>query len=354
MVSRSMNRSAACVVVAALLASSAAMAQSPADIAASDDLFKQAQALLDAGKIGEACPKLEESHRLQPTSGGIAFSLATCWEKQGKTASAYGMWRTGKALARQKGRPKDEAQADERIAALESQLSRLSIVVPPSVAALSGLTVKRDGAVVGPGQWGTGVPIDPGAHLVEVTAAGRAVVATKVEVRAGTVASITVTEPAALPPTAVTPPVTTSSPEKRPPRVVTDPEPGSSRAEPAPEPPRAGRTLRLAGFAGIGAGGVALGVAGYFALKAGSLTDEQKALCPGSCPDAATQEAANGKHDDAGRARSAATVAGIVGGVLVVGGLVVVLTAPSERAVSMRVMPMIGAGTGGITSVVSF
>lgn len=343
-------------LVGVLLAAPSAGAQTPADIAASDDLFKQAQALLEAGKVAEACPKLEESQRLQPASGGIAFALATCWEKQGKTASAYGMWRTGKSLARQKGRPKDEAQADERIAALESQLSRLSIVVPPSVAALSGLTVKRDGAVVGPGQWGTGVPIDPGPHIVEVTAPGRAVVVSKVDVRAGTVASITVTEPAALPPAVVTPPPGDEAKVERtkPKRTTEEPEPVSSRAEPAPEPPRAGRTLRLAGLAGIGAGSVALGVAGYFALKAGSLTDEQKALCPGSCPDAATQEAANGKHDDAGSARSTATVVGIVGGVLVVGGLVVVLTAPSERAVSMRVIPVIGAGTGGVTGVVSF
>ncbi|MBM4364335.1 MAG: hypothetical protein FJ104_16770, partial [Deltaproteobacteria bacterium] len=38
---------------------------------------------------------------------------------------------------------------------------------------IPGVVVKRDGIVVGQAAWGAAAPVDPGEHVVEVTAPGK-------------------------------------------------------------------------------------------------------------------------------------------------------------------------------------
>ena len=72
-----------------LATSSAAWAApTPEDVALSEALFREGKTLLQEGKFDQACPKLAESHRLDP-AGGTLVTLGLCYEGAGKTASAW-------------------------------------------------------------------------------------------------------------------------------------------------------------------------------------------------------------------------------------------------------------------------
>ncbi|WP_437594847.1 hypothetical protein [Sorangium sp. So ce1000] len=154
-----------------------------ADTAAAQALFDAARQLMAQGKYADACPKLEESQRLDPGIG-TQFNLAACYEQLGRTASAWSMFLEVAGAAKAAGQPEREKVARQRAAALEPGLIRLTITAPADAPA--DFQVKRDGALVGRAQWGTPVPVDPGKHTVEASAAGRAPFARSVELtRAG-------------------------------------------------------------------------------------------------------------------------------------------------------------------------
>src|SRR4051812_15569899 len=90
----------------ALLASSpGALAQSPA--AEAQRLFDEATKLMQDFKPALACPKFEEAQRLDP---GMAtqFRLAECYEKTGRLAAAFTLFREVAAAARAAKSPERE------------------------------------------------------------------------------------------------------------------------------------------------------------------------------------------------------------------------------------------------------
>src|SRR6516164_8031146 len=102
------------------------------DVAAQSDpvaarvLFSDARSLTAQGKYEQACPKFEESQRLDPGIGTL-FNLADCWEHIGRTASAWGRFLDVAAQAKMAGQADREKVARERAAMLEPKLSRLTI-----------------------------------------------------------------------------------------------------------------------------------------------------------------------------------------------------------------------------------
>ena len=84
-------------------------------------LFKQGRALANEGKYAEACPKFEESLRLE-VGVGTQFNLADCWEHVGKTASAQKLFLGAAASAKAAGQverePPQLEPAAERCAAV--------------------------------------------------------------------------------------------------------------------------------------------------------------------------------------------------------------------------------------------
>jgi hypothetical protein len=143
---------------------------SPADRSAAQALFDEGRELMEQGRAADACPRFEESERLEPGLG-TRFHLATCYEALGKLASAHALFLDVAAEAAQRKQAEREKVARERARALEPRLSRLSIEVP--FASSPALRVERDGAVVGSAQWGLPVPVDPGVHRVNASAPGR-------------------------------------------------------------------------------------------------------------------------------------------------------------------------------------
>jgi hypothetical protein len=152
---------------------------------AAQKAFDEGMKLLDQGKVADACPKLEESQRLDPAMG-TQYRLAECWEKLGRTASAYTLFRQVVSEAQAAGRDDRAATSTARATALESRLTRILIIVPPGARA-KGLIVRRDGAIVEEAQWGKGVAIDPGDHLVTATAPGKKTWENQQQARSGTV-----------------------------------------------------------------------------------------------------------------------------------------------------------------------
>ncbi len=182
-----------CSILASAIAicvATSAAAQSSSAIA--EGLFREGKKLLDAKKFSEACPKFEESARLDPSSG-VELALGICYEGLGRTASAWGAYENAISLARRDNRKDREHAATARAAALEPKLAHATIDVPADVAQLPGLAVKEDGVAIGSAAW-KNAPIDPGSHTLEVSAAGKKSWQTTFTVDAGA-SSKTVTVP---------------------------------------------------------------------------------------------------------------------------------------------------------------
>lgn len=128
--------------------------------AAARALFDEGRRLLAEGQYAEACPKLEESLRLQEGTG-TKFNLADCYEKLGRTASAWSLFLEVAGETKTRGETEREVVARERAEALKPRLSRIVIQVEEP---RPEQRVLLDGIEVGEASWGLEVPIDPGQH----------------------------------------------------------------------------------------------------------------------------------------------------------------------------------------------
>jgi hypothetical protein len=163
------------VVFAALcafmLSAGAARAQSsPSDSERAERFFLEGRASMKAHRYEEACAKFAESQRFEPASGTL-LNLAACREAQGRSATAWGYYNEGLTLSRKEGNREGERLAVERLQALEPVLCRLTIVVPERQP--KGLVVTLDAARLAPEGLGEPVPVDPGTHVVRVSAPER-------------------------------------------------------------------------------------------------------------------------------------------------------------------------------------
>lgn len=241
----------AAAIAAALLAAPAAHAQ-PADRrAAAHALFEQGRALMNAGRHVEACAKLEESHQVEPAPGTL-LNLADCYERIGRTASAWELFLDVAALAQSAGRAQHETLARARAGALEPKLSRLRVTVS---APSKGLSVHRDGIVLQPSEWGTAFPVDPGQHVIEASAPDKWDFRVMRYVPPGA-AVVTVNVPALVDrsrPAPQAPP-----PPKAPPPAATPP------ARPEPDAPPGGSWRQPLAYATVGLGLAAFGAGTFF------------------------------------------------------------------------------------------
>jgi hypothetical protein len=259
---------------------------------------------MDEGKVAEACPKLEESLKLDDAIG-TRFQLARCYEHLGRTASAWTLYLDVAAKARSLGQTDREAYARSEAARLKPALSKLTISVPPELRSFD-LEVTRNELPVGRGQWDLALPVDPGNYQITVRAPGKKPWSASIEVNAGGAS-----EKLALP-------MLEDAPLSETPASGAAATPKDTGAE------RGGlSTLHWVGIGAAGAGVVSLGIGGVFALSAKSKHDDSGCV-DGACPN----EAALDANEDARSAGNVATVAVVAGGVLVAAGVTLFLVAP--------------------------
>ncbi|MGH7280937.1 MAG: hypothetical protein ACRELY_05385, partial [Polyangiaceae bacterium] len=165
-----MKRRGLILAFAIVVAPALARADSEENKADAQAAFELGRKFVLAGNFKDACPKFEESERLDPGLGTMLF-LADCYEKIGKTASAWGQFREAEAIAakQQDGRGRI---AHDRAAALEPKLSKIVVKVGASQK-IDGLHVTRDGDDIGEGVWNIPLPIDPGPHDIGANAPGK-------------------------------------------------------------------------------------------------------------------------------------------------------------------------------------
>jgi hypothetical protein len=170
---------AACVAHAGM-----ATAQSNSGVAQS--LFEEGVRLMKEKKYAEACPKLAESHKLEP-GGGTVFNLALCLEEEGKLASAYVAYDEALARAKKDNNAKRAQLVEQRMAALKPRLSRVTITVakPSSLAGDAKLDVRFDGTTLGEQAWGVPFYADVGTHTITADAPGYKPFKTELKVETG-------------------------------------------------------------------------------------------------------------------------------------------------------------------------
>lgn len=146
--------------LAALLLSSFVQAQ---EETIADALFREARASMRAGDFASACPKLEESYRIDPSAGTLV-NLAVCLEKSGALATAA----TRYQLAVDTIPATDEraALARNALAALTPRVPRLRVVLAQAMPA--GARVTLDGVELRDASLGSWLPVNPGKHVVGV------------------------------------------------------------------------------------------------------------------------------------------------------------------------------------------
>lgn len=323
---RSLCLAAFCLVTWSGAAHSVSAQTSPNDKALAESLFDRGLELMKLGKDEEACQTLERSQAVEPGVGTMLY-LAECYEKLGRTASAWAMYREASSLAQEQGQTERAKKGATRAENLQASLSKLTLVPPRET--IPGLLITRNGNVVPAVALGVPVPVDPGEQKLTAAAPGYAPWSTSVDLPAnGARLVVDVPSLQPLPPAQVAPApalVAQSEPTQAAPVAASSPPAAATH-----DTPRATFHKPLAYVLG-GVGVVTLGVGSYFGIRAISENGKADDACPnGRCTGEGIE------HDEA--ARSAATAANVLmasGAALLAAGVVIYLVRPREDSVQV-------------------
>lgn len=254
---------AALFVVMAFTPAIARAQDGPPDVVTrADALFEEGRRLLDEGRLVEACDRLSESDRLDPSVGTLGL-LASCHEKRGLLATAWREYLVTAARAEKSG---DERAAFARTqaAALEPRIPRLTLeLTRPGL----DVEVLLDGERIPADPKGSiDLRLDPGAHDILVRSPGKQEFHRQVTARESVRETFQVPE---------LQPLSRGAPAPELPRVTAPPR------VIAP-PPTSGDPRTPAGFVAGGVGLVGLGVGlayGASALAKNSASTRIHATC---------------------------------------------------------------------------
>ncbi len=330
--------------------------------AAAVQLFDAGQALLQQGKVAEACPKFAESYRLDPQLGAL-LHYADCLEQAVKLASAYAAFRDAAEVAQEKGDDR-KTLAEERARALEARVSRLTIEFAPA-ARVPGLEVLRDGTPVSEATFGVPIPVDGGRHSVVARAPGYKPITINVALRNEAENHRVVVpgleaENAASQPAPAAAPAPTSSPAAAPQAAPAAAPPARQDTPPPAQESQGVPTVTLV-TGGVAVLGLALGIT--FNVMAQKANDDAKRACTnGSGGDFCTvadEDAKTDRESKLDSARSNATLSYVSFGVAGAAALTAVITLVASKSssssnASLKLAPAVGTRAGGLSLRGSF
>jgi serine/threonine-protein kinase len=300
-------------------------AHAQGDSAAALELFEEGRRLTAAGQYEQGCSKLLASYGLVPKLGTL-LNLADCYEKVGKTASAWVRFTEAATLADRAGQTERADFARNHLAALTPRLSRLVINV--DMKSVEGIAVHRDGALVDAALIGTPVPVDPGRHTIEVGAPQKKTWTLAVDIEVDSAQPKIVDVPALEPDQAT--------------RAAPDGSPAQPLVPSADTKSSGARRTSAMVVAGVGFGGIVASLVGGVianakyqeSTRAGRCTDDNK------CTPAGLQI-----RDDAESIARVSTVLFIGGSLVAATGVVLFLTSPSPAAPAKTTSLSIGPGS---------
>lgn len=318
------------VAVFCALFAARAHAQATADQkAAAEALFDKGLGLMKQGEYAQACAYLEQSQAVERGIGTMLY-LAECYEKLGRTASAWALFREAASAAQAEGQSERAQVGAQRAAQLEPQLARLAVLVPPA-AQVSGLEIFRNGTAVNAPVWGVMVPVDPGPQKIEARAPNYEPWDHTESVAKGGQLSVTVPRLTALPPSQQQP-IAAAPVASEPPAPLA--AQGTAEVD-AASPGSTQRTIALVtGAVGV----VGLGLGSYFGIRAASKNSD----ADDACPDERCSPAAYKLHESAQSAATLSNVFVIGGAALLGAGIVLYFTAPKKEAPSVALLGVPG------------
>jgi hypothetical protein len=271
-------------------------------------LFDEGRRRMKEGKVAAACDAFEGSQKLDPAIG-TKLNLATCWQKIGRFASAWIMFREAETISKRAGQEKRQKLAKRRADDLEPRLSKLVVEV---TAPVDGMVVSRNGIALTSSSWGIPVPVDPGLFTITATAPGKKAWSKELTIE-GEGKSFDVSIPAL-----------EDAPEE-PADVPTVVEPKDDVA-PVDE---GERTLFLAlGGTALGVGVLGAAAGGLLRFLALDKDEESLAFCRPEDVTICTQEGAD-LRGEAESFQTGSIIAWAGGGALVATGVVLLLLAPN-------------------------
>ena len=298
-----------CAISAALvlmLASEHASAESSsAQRATAEALFQQANQLMADQHVAEACEKFAASQELDPALGTMLY-LADCYERAGRSASAWALFREAADTAQRAGQADREQIATERATRLEGKLSKLELSLPAAQRS-KGLQLFLNDVPVPGASWNAPLPVDPGATHIEARAPGKKTWQFQLKIVEGPSNQVV-----------RVPPLVDA------PRARTD----AGAVTFGTDSPR-GSGHRTAGYLLSATGVVALAVGGFLGYRAYSLNKHSKSQCRAGEPNSCTPDGVH-TRDDARTAAALSTIVSAAGGLLTVSGITLLITAPSS------------------------
>lgn len=287
---------AAAAVALALATTSAYAAEDEAQ-----RLFDEAHALLDAGRVADACARFRQSLALDPAAGTL-LNLGVCLVRAGSLVEARSILVEARALAVRDDRAERLELADRYLAEVDRRLAHLEISVR-GLTPTTTVDIEIDGRPV-PRDIRT-VALDPGSHVLRADDARGRVLQIAVNLAEGSTGAVEVD-------------LTGRSARASSPRVGARPAPRPRSVDPWP----------IVGWGSVGLGVVGAGVGTALGLYAVAADDKADERCGESrCTDAEGASLA-------AQADSFATASNVSLGVglgLVAVGTLTLLLAPSRN-----------------------